>query len=89
MKWLDGIIDSINMSLITLWEIGKHGVLQFMGPQRVRHNWVTEQQHVHLQVSIDTCISLFHQPKGPGSKNTPVAASTYDTWILIAKFILQ
>ena len=24
------------------WWIGKHGVLQFMGSQRVRHNWATE-----------------------------------------------
>ena len=27
-----------------LWRTGKPGMLQFMGPQRVRHNWVTEQQ---------------------------------------------
>ena len=28
------------------WRIGKPGVLQSMGWQRVGHNWVTEQQHV-------------------------------------------
>ena len=27
------------------WRIGKPGVLQSTGPQRVRHDWVTEQQH--------------------------------------------
>ena len=27
-----------------LWRTGKPGMLQFMGSQRVRHNWVTEQQ---------------------------------------------
>ena len=26
------------------WRTGKPGTLQFMGLQRVRHNWVTEQQ---------------------------------------------
>ena len=26
------------------WRMGKPGVLQFMGLQRVRHNWATEQQ---------------------------------------------
>ena len=26
------------------WKTGKPGVLQSMGPQRVRHNWATEQQ---------------------------------------------
>ena len=26
------------------WSTGKPGVLQFMGSQRVRHNWATEQQ---------------------------------------------
>ena len=27
------------------WGTGRHGMQQSMGSQRVRHNWVTEQQH--------------------------------------------
>ena len=39
MIWLDGITDSMDMSLSTLPEIVKEpGMLQFMGLQRVRHN---------------------------------------------------
>ena len=41
MRWLDVITDSMDMSL-SWWWTGRSGVLQSMGSQRVRHDWVTE-----------------------------------------------
>ena len=44
MRWLDDktdLMDRVWASSRSWWK-GRHGVLQSMGSQRVRHNWVTE-----------------------------------------------
>ena len=45
MKWLDGFITQWTWVWVnsgSLWWTGRPGVLQFMGSQRIRHDWITE-----------------------------------------------
>ena len=48
MRWLDGINSAMDMNLGKLQEMVTDmgpGVMQSMGLQRVRHDWVTKHQH--------------------------------------------
>ena len=51
MRWLDGFTDSMVVNLSELrswWWTGKPGVLWFIGPQRVGHDWATELNWTEL-----------------------------------------
>ena len=42
------------------WRTGEPGMLQFMGSQRVRHNWGTDQQSYYDKLSISFVSLDFH-----------------------------
>ena len=73
MTLLDGITDSMDMSLSkqgSWWWIGKPGVLQSMGLQRVGHNWVTALKWTYIWMGFPGGVLVKCPPANTGDKGS-------------------